>query len=40
MTVRYLVIAAAVILCAGTLLYIADYRSLVPATPQELFAVK
>jgi len=34
MSARFVIIAAAVALCAGALLYSADYQSFVPSPPQ------
>src|SRR5262245_18328090 len=36
MLARYLVIAAAVVLCGGALLYAADRKPSVPTTPQSI----
>ena len=36
MSTRYVFIALAVVLCAGALLYSADYQSLRPTPPQSL----
>ena len=40
MPTRYLVIAVAVLLCAVALLYMAEHKSLIPATATTLFQVR